>query len=286
MSRSDFLVPIFGGAGNQMFQVAHALTIGRKFEMQPTFVQMTNRGTTERNWEVGVFGIYPSDISPAKTAKLRLRISTARELQKLVKNPVFGVVFDKGVGAATEMDSPPRVLYGYWQSKSFFESNEDGVRRQFRFPDLGNDKISTEIKKNPRSVAIHIRRGDYINDPDARERHLTCDTRWYEKSWEFVRLKLEGCHAFVFSDDPAWVKNNLRFEGSTTFVESAPDEEPWKDMARMSLCENFIISNSSYSWWAAYLSISRNKIVVAPKYWFNGVLSTEIDICPDEWLLR
>jgi hypothetical protein len=177
-------------------------------------------------------------------------------------------------------------LYGYWQSASFFEGSEEGVRKQFNFPNLDDDKIAAEIKNTPQSVAIHIRRGDYVSDPVATERHLICDMPWYKAAWNFVRSNLEDSHAFVFSDDPAWVRDNLNFEGNITIVENMPDEEPWKDMARMSLCEHYIISNSSYSWWAAYLSNSASKMVVAPKYWFNGVPSVDINICPDDWILR
>ena len=197
------------------------------------------------------------------------------------------MVLDRGKGVPSPLQIPrPKALYGYWQSASFFEGSEEGVRKQFNFPNLDDDKIAAEIKNTPQSVAIHIRRGDYVSDPVATERHLICDMPWYKAAWNFVRSNLEDSHAFVFSDDPAWVRDNLNFEGNITIVENTPDEEPWKDMARMSLCEHYIISNSSYSWWAAYLSNSASKMVVAPKYWFNGVPSVDINICPDDWILR
>jgi len=286
MTTSELLVPIFGGIGNQMFQVAHALAVSENYDLQPTFVQMTNRGTSVRNWEVEVFGIRRGNISPIRVSILRLRISAAREIQKITKKSFMGVAFDNGKEVAKYAATPPRVLYGYWQRKAFFESYETSVRRQFRFPDLDKDPVAVAINNKPRSVAIHIRRGDYVSDPVARAHHLICDADWYETSWEFLRLRLGDCHAFVFSDDPAWVRSNLSLEGSITIVEKVQDEEPWKDMARMSLCDSFIISNSSYSWWAAYLSKSDNKTVVAPKFWFNGISTSEIEICPNDWMLR
>ncbi|MBL4807065.1 MAG: alpha-1,2-fucosyltransferase [Rhodobacteraceae bacterium] len=286
MSKSEFLVPIFGGTGNQMFQAAYAVTIGKKFGIQPVFVQMTDRGTTARNWELGAFDIFPAKIGPARFKRMRLRSSIAREIQKLTKKPALGVIFDKGVRCIPQPKSQPRIVSGYWQSKSYFENNEDGVAQLFKFPDMGNDKTVMQIQQKPRSVAIHIRRGDYVSDPAARHQHLICNEAWYEDCWKYMRSKITNCHAFVFSDDPAWVKENLNFDGDVTVVDSTPDEEPWKDMARMSFCENFIISNSSYSWWAAYLSASQDKIVVAPENWFNGVPTASIGICPEEWVLR
>ena len=150
---------------------------------------------------------------------------------------------------------------------------------------MTGDDITSKIRNSPPSVAIHVRRGDYVTDPVATKRHLICDAQWYEGAWDYIRAKIGGGHAFVFSDDPAWVRKTLKLDGDVTIVENSNGEEPWMDMARMSLCNHFVISNSSYSWWAAYLSNPRDKTVVAPKYWFNGVLTADIKICPDDWIL-
>lgn len=269
-----------------MFQVANAIALSEQFDVRPVFIQMTGRGTTVRNWEIGVFGIQPEILSPAKILRLRLRTSIARELQKMTGKPVFGAILDSKDGTKPNFSgSRPRTAYGYWQSPAFFENSVTAVRQQFGFPDMSGDDIASKIKNTPQSVAIHVRRGDYVTDPVATKRHLICDAQWYEGAWDFVRKKIEGSHAFVFSDDPAWVRQTLKFGGDVTIVEGSKDEEPWMDMARMSLCNHFVISNSSYSWWSAYLSNSKDKTVVAPKYWVNGVLTADIKICPDEWIL-
>lgn len=73
---------------------------------------------------------------------------------------------------------------------------------------------------------------------------------------------------FVFSDDIQWVKDNIKTDKDLVFVDknnTAPD-----DMQLLSSCKHFIMSNSTFSWWSAFLSKNENKIVMAPKYWKTG----------------
>jgi len=81
---------------------------------------------------------------------------------------------------------------------------------------------------------------------------------------------------YVFSEDLEWVKQNINIPSNSVFVDYNPDLPSSHDMQLMSLCKHQIISNSSYSWWAAWLNQNPSKIVVAPDKWFVGDIETDI----------
>lgn len=91
-------------------------------------------------------------------------------------------------------------------------------------------------------------------------------------------------HLFIFSDDHAWVQDNLEFDQPTTFVLANPPDRGFRDMQLMSRCRHHIIANSSFSWWGAWLDPRPDKLVVAPVRWFSsGTLDTR-DLLPDRWV--
>jgi hypothetical protein len=178
----------------------------------------------------------------------------------------------------------PRVVSGYWQRPDYFGAQEPLVRRTFQFPKLSaQDELQVDASRP--KVAIHVRRGDYANDPVARTSHLVCDAPWYRRAWETLRRELANCQALVFSDDPQWAREHLTLSGNVQYITGDPARPAWVDMARMSQCQHFVISNSTYSWWAAYLSDSPRKRVIAPRYWFPSVDTAKLQICPPSWIL-
>jgi hypothetical protein len=202
--------------------------------------------------------------------------------------------FTHAFGVLNEMPPPnttpdptrtPVVVNGYWQQPRHFAAVDGDVRAAFRFPDHpAVDDFARTVGAGS-SVAIHVRRGDYVSNPAASGRHLVCDVNWYRHAWDRMRSELDGCHAYVFSDEPDWARTHLGLIGDVTVVNGAPDDPSWVDMARMSRCDHFIISNSSYSWWAAYLSKFGQKRVLAPEQWFVGMGTRDIGICPSDWIL-
>jgi hypothetical protein len=89
---------------------------------------------------------------------------------------------------------------------------------------------------------------------------------------------------FVFSDDHAWVQRNMDLGYPTTFVTHNGADHAFEDLRLMSLCKHFIIANSSFSWWGAWLCSNHDKIVIAPKRWFNRDDIDTKDLIPPGWL--
>lgn len=145
-------------------------------------------------------------------------------------------------------------LVGYYQDIQYVD---DRVRHYLRLKNLEwqDDKCS-----------IHCRRGDYVKQP---QNHPTQGMDYFEKAMDKVKEK----KFLVFSDDIAWCKKH--FIGNSFEIVEGQDEIT--DMSLMSRCSSNIISNSSFSWWAAYLNETPNKIVVAPKTWFGPNLPHKTD---------
>ena len=149
----------------------------------------------------------------------------------------------------------------YVQDEKYFGDYADEIRQRF-----GDD-----IGYLP-YVSIHIRRGDYINNPFYVD--LT-ETDYYKRAIELFPRK----EFLVFSDDRNFAYNFFEyFKG----FKIADNKDELEDFNQIASCESNIIANSSFSWWAAYLNPNPNKIVVAPKAWHpDGVERTKI---PDSWI--
>ena len=136
------------------------------------------------------------------------------------------------------------------------------------------------------ATAIHVRRGDYVNNPEINAVHGSCNISYYEKGLSKLAERGEIGTVYIFSDDPKWVKENIRIDYPTQIIDWNQGEDSWQDMCLMSKCENFIIANSSFSWWGAYLSSSEQKKVIAPVRWFSDETKNKqtADLIPASWL--
>lgn len=172
---------------------------------------------------------------------------------------------------------------GYYQCSKYFDSIKDIILKEFTPKndcEKENEKLYELIEKT-NSVCVTIRRGDYVSNPEYKRRFFVCDKDYFYRASEQIEKLLEKPTYFVFSDDVEWAKENIKF-GENTYYESGKDSVEEK-IRLMSMCKHFIISNSSFSWWAQYLSKNKNKIVVAPSIWFTD--GTKGDIYQEEWKL-
>jgi hypothetical protein len=178
-------------------------------------------------------------------------------------------------------------LEGYWQSEQYFVDQESQIRSDFGFrsnPDEINqhwlDRINSVL-----AVSVHIRRGDYVTDPAANAIHGVCSVDYYQRAVEFLKSRIASdLFFFVFSDDPEWSKNNIDFGANTFFISHNDASKNYEDLRLMSACKHHIIANSSFSWWGAWLNGYVDKIVVAPKRWFEGEEHDARDLVPAKWI--
>lgn len=174
-------------------------------------------------------------------------------------------------------------LSGYFQTRVFAQEIEDILRREFTFCQPEDDKLQEVVReiKVKNAVAVHVRRGDYL---DAFEMYGDiCTTDYYREAMSVIKGKVENPFFYFFSDDIEWVKDNFYEENAIYIAPSMFDDyHDWYDMYLMSECKHNIIANSSFSWWGAWLNTNKDKIVIAPKKWVNA--DSMEDICPESWM--
>jgi len=167
----------------------------------------------------------------------------------------------------------PTILDGYWQSEKYFSDCREEVLNSFGF------------KWEPHNgwCSLHVRRGDYLRYPD---KHPVVTIEYLGASMRFIEYKTGIKQFAVFSDDIQWCKDNFAHLMWTFQYSEARNET--EDLMLGSCCEHNIISNSSFSWWQAWLNQNPNKVVVSPSKdnWFgpgNKHLDTS-DLIPDSWI--
>lgn len=155
-------------------------------------------------------------------------------------------------------------LKGYFQSQRYFKHCQTLIRKYFSAPERIEQKIKWKYRDllSENTCAVHVRRTDYIKLKDS---HFNLfDTDYYSRAIEQVKLLHPDVHFVCFSDDPKWCKENIPAD---TFIK---DEMPI-EFHLMSYCKHFIMANSTFSWWASWLSANKNKLIIAPnkKMWFG-----------------
>ncbi len=268
------VVKLQGGMGNQLFQYA----AGRA---------LADKNNTELRLDVYPFKkykVHDYSLSPFSfEEKFDERGSLARLLGHGPRRVVEeGHPFDPSI---LELGDDV-YLEGYWQTEKYFASIAPTIRQELQVatPQEGRDLKLQEEMNASCSVSLHVRRGDYITNPRAAKVHGLCSLDYYKRAVEEMGKRVGDLHLFLFSDDPAWVKENMAFSYPITVVDHNGREKNYEDLRLMSQCKHHILANSSFSWWGAWLNPSKDKVVIAPKQWFAKEEIDTRDVLPEEWL--
>ena len=285
-----------GGLGNQLFQYAAgralALSHDVPLKLDSSWYGSTMQGCTPRKPMLHIFPIAAKEASPEEIERIRYRKQNFFE--KLLCRPkrhgryyVAEPSFNYWPGFASL--TAPAYLTGYWQQESYFIDIVDVIRRDFSFPPFDCPEamsLAAEIASSPKAVCIHIRRGDYVENPSSNQVHGVCSPRYYKKALQTLTEKLgSALRLFLFTDDPAWVRMNFDAQGYSATVVDLPEnqDKPWHDMHLMSLGAHHIIANSSFSWWGAWLAADGG-ITIAPERWFAAEEKRDETPVPAIWI--
>lgn len=232
MLTKDYITPALGGRlGNNLFMIAHAYALGLRCNKQVVIArdQLIYEG---------------NDYSKNIFRKLEMK-----EKYEALPN----------INPIIPSDTQPSLYSGYYQSDSYFRDYSENVKTLFGPPLEFIQRIQREIPVlfQKRCLVINVRRGDYLNYPNY---HPTISIEYINAAIKIIP-SIE--HILVFSDDLTWCKDNIMAD---TFIKGFPPEE---QLWIMSMANDFIISNSSFSWWGAWLSREPNKTVIAPQTWFG-----------------
>lgn len=294
------IVRLNGGLGNQMFQyvLGRRLALERKCDLALDIASCQRRA--DRPFLLDRFNIVarlatPQEVMQAtyqrvswptigwhflRTGKLvhfRRAASWVRE-----EDPAH---FDNRILA---LDQKGLYLDGYWQSERYFDTIAEVVRRDLTLTDPLSPAaadMARQLSSMPEAVAVHIRRGDYLANPRATAVHGICPLEYYTTAAHLLAQKLAAPNFLVFSDDPEWCKEHFKPPYAFKVISGYACAGPQEELVVMSHCAHFIIANSTFSWWGAWLSARTPKLVIAPRRW---LAQSEIDIStrhPADWVL-
>lgn len=283
-------VRLEGGLGNQLFQYAagraHALRTGAKLVLDLSwYVDQAVRPFALSGLDLQVEGIVVSPPGPFGLNRLIDRAARRLGLEPLLAGSVFR---EAAFAYDSRFEKLPAsaVLRGYFQSWRYFADVSVQIGREV-FPERPRSFAVADLcdeVESLNSIAVHIRRGDYVDSEVASRHHGTCSPGYYKAAIDAAGTGDAAARCYVFSDDPAWCREHLDLGSPTTWVSEISRGAALDDFAVMARCRHFVVANSSFSWWAAWLGRHPDKRVCAPARWFQAVDIDTRDLCPPEWI--
>lgn len=284
------VVRIEGGLGNQLFQYAFGTQLAAQHETElvldlSSYAHKPAHGYLLDSLSIGARELrhderdrIPGRYRNGKRSILQVLSLGGNEFRRLRERP-FGF-------SEKYMKAPNNsYLVGYWQSERFFRDATCNVRTQFQ-PSVPLSFETLKIRDrmlNSSSIAIHVRRGDYITTQPMAARNLSVN---YYK--ECIASQLEWrpeSEVYVFSNDIAWCRQNLDLPCPVHFVEHTNTVTAYEDLWLMTAAECMVIANSTFSWWGAYLSERPNRSVYAPRSWFHSNTMDDQFLSCQDWIL-
>lgn len=290
------IVQLTGGLGNQMFQYAAAKALSVKknvdlfldisFYLKDEFPELE----IPREFELLHFKGITEKIVNINELKKNNTFDFLKEktINKLLPKHKRGIYKEKYYHYDSQFFNANNSTYlmGIWQSPKYFELYKKTILLSYQLKD---DLIEDVLKKgkelnSSNSVSIHIRRGDYLRKPEILDWHGIMSKDYYIKAFELLCSKKKIDRVYFFSDEPEWVKSELIPHIQGEIISDHLNSTQYNDFYLMQQCQNNIIANSTFSWWAAYLNPNPNKIVIAPKKWFNSAPNNTKDLFPQDWI--
>ncbi|MDH5674583.1 MAG: alpha-1,2-fucosyltransferase [Myxococcales bacterium] len=285
------IVKVYGGLGNQMFQYAAGRRLALHHDVRLKLDLSWFPKQRLRSYGLTAFQIQADVASPSEIERLA-GSEDARAVRFLRR--VLGRPRQRPPSHYSEVnyDFDPSVLNlpsssyldGYWQNERYFEDQALQVRKDFELniPLSERSLRFAEEIANSSSIGIHIRRGDYVSSQKTQDFHGVCGADYYHRALELVLGTTTEPHLFVFSDDPTWART-LNFGHRTTIVSSHEPSRDFEELWLLSRCNHHVISNSSFSWWAAWLAPHDDARTCAPRLWFQDPSLAPFTPIPSRW---
>ena len=289
------IVPLTGGIGNQMFQYACGRAVAQK--RGDDLVLFT--GYLSSPASGSIYGLYA--FSQWKYGlyafNIQAQVHSTWEFAKGLDLLWWVHQIDSRFNPALFQSACSNlVLRGYWESENYFMEIRETIRRDFEFredfPVWAEDAGVTAQMSMRESICLHVRRTDVDSKMDPKG---FVGIGYYEAALNIVAERLKEPFIYVFSDDIEWCVANLPLKYPHSFV--SPQQDPknaaMRDLRLMTQCKHFIVANSTFSWWAAWLGSCPNKVVIAPRRWFRseGLWSGQLlhvfrsdDLLPESWI--
>ena len=272
------IVKLMGGMGNQMFQYSFGRSLSVKFKMtlklDLSFLKNRNMGPNfvYRDYDLDIYNIL-EDFNFTNDDVMIIGEQSLTYDQKIVDSVYEN--FGKKI-----------MIDGYWATYKYFLEYDNQIRKDFEFKDKVENSTDDKIIEmynnivNNNSIMINVRRTDFLNT----NFHGVMGVEYINKAVDIIKSKVDNPHYFIFSDDIDWCKENIKLDNMTIVDHYYKGNKFGYYLQLMKVCKHFIIPNSTFAWWAAWLNENDNKIVIAPKKWLTDENINTSDLIPNNWL--
>ena len=285
------IVKIYGGMANQLFQYAagYALALKHNVPLKLDLSYFYEANTdTQRVFELNKFFIdyqLATQEDVDQVFKFSKLYYLWNKLLPISKKRFYG---EKQPGFYKYFFNLGGNLYlrGYFQSEKYFIDCKQIILEQFVFKiDMAN-QLQLSLKKIQESVtiSIHVRLGDYLH-PNANSIMESFDLAYYKSAIEYMKMQFNHPRFLVFSDQIEIAKKLLHIDAELIYVDATFSKNADEDFYLMQSCQHHIITNSTFSWWAAYLNQQAHKKVVAPQKWYKKHFGDATDLYPENWVI-
>jgi hypothetical protein len=282
MNKPPVITRLAGRLGNHLFQYAAALGLADRLDRD---VLIDCSVIPDSFYKFDAFEI---DAAFARPDQVPANIKRSRLLSRIGWSSTIDHRYQKRsrIDDFFKNSDAPIFLDGFWQSEHYFQHCAALVREKLRFrnpPEGRNSEFLQQIQSTS-SVSVHVRRGDYVSSAAAAKRYYVCPTDYFETAFRSIQAQINTqLMVFLFSDDPDWAKSNLKFDVPVVAVVGNNGDTAHEDLRLMAHCKHHVISNSSFSWWGAWLMEQPDSITVAPPRWFIDPRMDESRIVPSRW---
>lgn len=280
-----------GGLGNQMFQLATGFALSRKLNTELiidlSFFHQHENKTWNRPYELDIFNhdcnIQKNNLLNRYLTSLIPFLKKKKVGQKILKQLRYYCPDEFNYNEFNSLKNGT-TLFGYFTNEHYFKQYREEILTKFTFkypvPTECQEVFNEITKEN--SVSVHIRRGDYLNSKNTTI-YASYPIEWYQEAIQMIKKEVSSPFFFFFSDDIDWVKNNFVDIENSTFIDINKGGNSYNDLRLMSRCKHNIITNSTFSWWGAWLNQNEHKIVIAPKYYYKD--KNRPNFMPATWVL-
>ncbi len=301
------IIRLNGGMGNQMFMYAFARSIQRHTK-ERIFVSTFCYRHLEKEQTKRKYGLIPFLMNKNVTVLPRWIDEIFESIYQMKKaiykyhypavtindNKSFEQVTKYGLFISDDMfryysvhsiDAKIKFIDQLFMSWKYFDDFSKQICREFRITKKANNQNRNMVKeiKSNNSVCVHIRLGDYLSKQFKKSNYL-CKEEYFIKAMDIIADEVKDPVFYIFStslEDISYIKNNFKFKYDVKYVEL--NNVDYEELRLMIACKHFIISNSSFSWWAQYLCAYEKKIVIAPSRWMNNKKHFTKDLYMDSW---
>jgi len=277
--KGTVIIPLMGGLGNQLFQFAAGLYM-KKFSSKDVKFSLDGlliAKNTSRSYMLGDL-LKQSDM----TVRGRFFFVIFR-LCSFIFPPIWVSERELSDSPLSRVTNSTKVLFGYFQRHDYVDSVSAEIIQSMSHSDTFRSLVLAPANND---IAVHIRFGDYLNDLETKKFHGLTAMSYYIKAVKHLRSIHTYDKIVIYSDQPSKAFSDFTeaFGLSEIPVIARANSSEFEDLANMSSSKGLVISNSTFSWWAAWIGSQLHRCnVVAPRPWFANPTGADDNLLPDEW---